>query len=445
MHLGARLPRGWNPREDRIPRQASSTQNSGNDNSNNNEPSTRIFIIVASVLSVVIILCVWVICAKRSGRKTKTSDQKPGFFGRIASRLRGQGTYSPASAGEGTTGDGHQLNSTSGRQGRNNANNNTAVGRNTSVRSVMTLPAYRQSANTNEQVLGREGERDGVDTIIDLPNEEQEEELRNQEMETMYQMRVTRRQQIAEREERRERRRDARAQNDYRTLQELRDQTRAANEDTTIRDLRGAADQIKENRQRSVSSVSYADLGVARHDGTRIRANSSESERVGLLSDAASMQSTGHQRGRSASSALSYDGDGLSLTPTRSRGLSASGSPEGRAGSSPEIVDGDLGNTAMPPPEYEDISLADDPRPTMTSPPPDYSGPHRTTSQRTTMTERDLGSGGQSPAVEERETSNGLGGNQIPQLPSLRISRLPEIVIEPSSAHPRDEERQDLR
>lgn len=311
----------------------------------------------------------------------------------------------------------------------------------------MTLPAYRQSANTNEQVLGREGERDGVDTIIDLPTAEEDEELRNEEMETMYQIRLTRRQMIAEREERRERRREARAQNDYRTLQELRDQTRVANEDTTITDLRSQVDQLKENRQRSVSSVSYADLGVARHDGTRIRANSTESERVGLLSDAASMQSTGHQRERSASSALSYDGDLQSLTPTRSRGLSVAAS-EGRAGSSPELVEADLGDTAMPPPEYEDVSLTDDARSTIPShgPPPGYPGPYRTGSHRATATEQDLGSVGQDtttavPSVDH-ETRSGREVDQIPQLPSLRISRLPEIVIEPSSAHPRDEERQ---
>ncbi|RYC63576.1 hypothetical protein CHU98_g2652 [Xylaria longipes] len=48
-------------------------------------------------------------------------------------------------------------------------------------------------------------------------------------------------------------------------------------------------DQIRTRRERAVSSVSYHDLGVARHDGSRIRANSTESERVVLLSDAASM------------------------------------------------------------------------------------------------------------------------------------------------------------
>ncbi|KAL4727449.1 hypothetical protein ACLX1H_006361 [Fusarium chlamydosporum] len=290
----------------------------------------------------------------------------------------------------------NRQNRNSARNATNNHNNNnnagTTVDRNTSIRSVLTLPAYRQSANHNEQVLGREGERDGVDVIIDLPTAEAEEEARNEEMETMYQIRLARRQAIAEREERRERRREARLRNDYRELEAIRAETRAANENNTIAELRTTVDHLKDNRQRSVSSVSYADVGVARHDGTRVRANSSESERVGLLSDAASMQS-GHQRGRSYSSAASHDDDFSSLAPARSRGASIrSGSADGRAGSSPELVEADLGEEVMPPPEYEDIPLNDD-RSSTHGPPPEYPGPERSTSQRTQQaTERDLGS-----------------------------------------------------
>ena len=49
-------------------------------------------------------------------------------------------------------------------------------------------------------------------------------------------------------------------------------------------------------RERRVSSVQYGDLGVARHDGTRLRANSSESDNRPLLDSAASMSG---QSGRS--------------------------------------------------------------------------------------------------------------------------------------------------
>ncbi|KAM5342844.1 hypothetical protein ACJ41O_013810 [Fusarium nematophilum] len=432
--------------------------------------------VIASAITFTIAIAFWVYMSRRTRKKDTTGNKKPGFFSRITGRSGG-GQYEPTSGEDGGESgrQSHQLDSRSSRRTRdsNSSRNsqanrgNTAgatVDRNTSVRSVLTLPAYRQMASNNEQVLGREGERDGVDVIVDLPTAEEEEEARDNEMETLYQIRLARRQMLAEREERRDRRRDARSRNDYRTLEQIRAETRAANDDTTIQDLRTTVDQIKENRQRSVSSVSYADVGIARHDGTRIRGNSTESERVGLLSDAASM-SMGHHRGRSASSAASHDDDFSSLAPARSRGGSRSGTPtlsvDGRAGSSPELVEADLGDETMPPPEYEDIPLGNDLRSTtpMDEPPPDYPGPYRSASQRTV--ERDLGSdrsttevgpaeqAGQDGHDSNNNNSNGNGSRRgvggVPQLPSLRISRLPEIVIEPSSAHPRDDERRSSR
>ncbi|EEU43985.1 uncharacterized protein NECHADRAFT_30113, partial [Fusarium vanettenii 77-13-4] len=397
---------------------------------------------------------------KRKRKSTTTENKKPGFFARIT-RRSGQGNYEQTAGDDGESGrNSHQLDNASSNGQRNNQANSSgnagaAVDRNTSVRSVLTLPAYRQMANPNEQVLGREGERDGVDVIIDLPTAEAEEEARDNEMETLYQIRLARRQMLAEREDRRERRREARSRNDYRTLEQIRAETRLANENTTISELRTTVDQIKDSRQRSVSSVSYADVGIARHDGTRIRANSTESERVGLLSDAASL---GHQRGRSGSSAVSHDDDFSSLAPARSQGSSRAGTPndDGRAGSSPELVEADLGDETMPPPEYEDIPLNDDGRSTtpINEPPPDYPGPYRSSSQRTA--ERDLGSGPQNgevgPAEQAGDGHDGSdnhgsprGRDGAPQLPSLRISQLPEIVIEPSSAHPRDNDQRSLR
>ncbi|KAF5004555.1 hypothetical protein FDECE_8945 [Fusarium decemcellulare] len=488
MHLNAPVPRGWEALNELQPRQRNDTNSDSNDGGGGGDKNTVVFIltvapqfkIIASVIAFTVVIALWIILSKRKKKSKPTENKKPGFFGRLTGRSR-QGDYQQT-AGEdgGESGrQSHQLDSTSSqrtgnsassRNNQTNRNNTTAgatVDRNTSVRSVLTLPAYRQSANHNEQVLGREGERDGVDVIIDLPTAEEEEESRNDEMETLYQIRLARRQMLAEREERRERRREARSRNDYRTLEQLRAETRAANEDNTITDLRQAVDQIKDNRQRSVSSVSYADVGIAHHDGTRIRANSTESERVGLLSDAASM-SLGHQRGRSASSAASHNDDFSSLAPARSHGGSRSATPSlhaDRAGSSPELVEADLGDENMPPPEYEDIPLNDDLRSTtpLDEPPPDYPGPYRSASQRTqrttttvTTTELDLGSGQQEAEVGPAEhagngrnssnnSSPSRGVGNVPQLPSLRISRLPEIVIEPSSAHPRDNDRRSPR
>ncbi|KAK5992931.1 hypothetical protein PT974_06356 [Cladobotryum mycophilum] len=363
----------------------------------------------------------------------------------------------------------HQLNTTtappSTRNNRANlaanaaanaaASGNAAAGamvdRNTSVRSVMTLPAYRQTASTNEQVLGREGERDGIDVIVDLPTEEDQEVLRDEEMEAMYQIRVARRQQIDEQQQRRVERREARQRGDSAALANIRARARAASNGNPIDELRREMERAKEIRQRSVSSVSYADLGVARHDGTRIRANSNDSERMGLLSDAASIahsqregaRSPMHRREPSVSSVLSMDSDFPSPRLTHSRGGSQSISGA-RAGSSPELVEADLGDESMPPPEYEDVSLVDDDgsvrsRPSINEPPPDYSGPYRSASQRTEQGQAALTLSAETEDRASRRTSRGVGG--IPQLPSLRIGQLPEIVIEPSSAHPRDESR----
>ena len=378
-----------------------------------------------------------------------------------------------AANGEDGTDQSHQLDSAPSRRNRDveQANSNrtsqtsAAVNRNTSVRSVLTLPAYSHSASHNERVLGREGDRDGMDVVVDLPTMEDEEELREQEMGALYQLRLARRQQNEEREEVRRQRREAQRRGDARELAEIRSRNRAASNshNSLVDELRRDIERAKENRQRSVSSVSYADLGVARHDGTRIRANSQESERMGLLSDAADIAALSirsganspalHGRHRSGSSVGSFDSDFPSPGLTRPRADSQAATSSrlsggrGRAGSSPEIVEADLGVESIPPPDYEDVPLDDDNdvrgRSTtpINEPPPGYSGPVRQQFER----DPDTTEGQASAAVPPESTSDdgtstprGRGVGGTPQLPSLRISRLPEIVIEPSSARPRD-------
>lgn len=233
--------------------------------------------------------------------------------------------------------------------------NGATVDRHTSVRSVMTLPAYSRSVRENERILAREGERDGVDVVIEAPESEGEEEhRRDEEMENLYQIRVQRRQEIAERDDRRRRRREARARNDQAELRRITQESRAAEE---AREISGAVAMIAEHHSRSrdrrISSVSYADLGVARHDGTRIRANSNESDRP-LLDSAASMSGGGtgtirpwsghdsirpylHQRDRSGSTAGSYVSD-LSQDAGRAGSGEMDLPPFGRAGSDFEVV-----------------------------------------------------------------------------------------------------------
>lgn len=225
--------------------------------------------------------------------------------------------------------------------GQNGTVAGATVDRNASVRSVMTLPAYSRSLRENERVIAREGERDGIDIVVEQPETiEEEEERREEEMESLYQIRVQRREEVAAREDRRQRRREARARGDHAELQRVGHESLLAAEQ---RQISGAVAMIAEHQgqtqDRRVSSVSYAELGVARHDGTRIRANSNESDRP-LLDSAASMGGSirpwrtqdslnAHRRDRSASSVMSASdvSDNEMEMP-----------PFGRAGSDYEVV-----------------------------------------------------------------------------------------------------------
>jgi hypothetical protein len=401
------------------------------------------------------------------------------FLRRRAERrkIQGPGNLEPlshaASAGGGNRRGGSGAVSAVSETNRDSTASN--LDRNTSIRSIMTLPKYSNTVNEGERVLGRAGERDGVDIILEMPSDEQQEALRNEEMETMYQIRLTRRQQAEEREERRRRTREARERGDRAALQEIQQIRNAQNNDTTIQDLRDRQSEIRASRDRATSSVSYHELGIVHNNGTRIRANSTESERIGLLSDAASIalstrpvsamsgrrpsdigsiaidtrspSAHSHHRMRSVSSVLSLDNNGDisprsgAVTPQQPGGGYHNVS---RAGSSPEILsEADLGDSDMPPPDYEDVSL-DDVRsgattPMFHGPPPDYAGHDRRNDED--------GSGDLASPVGDdngsRRTSNrsssGLGGP--PRLPSLRIGGMPlggvpQIVIEPSTAHP---------
>lgn len=431
--------------------------------------------IVIGVLAVIVVIVLtFTICRNRRykpGQQPQTS-KATGFWGRVRAIFR-PGTSYVAAAGEDGTDQSHQLDSEPNRRNRDveqahtnrTGQNATSVNRNTSIRSILTLPAYSHSASHTEQVIGREGERDGVDVVIEYPTGEDEEALREQEMDALYQLRLARRQQNEDRDELRRQRREAQGRGDRRELEEIRNRNRAASNshNSLVEELRRDIDRAKDSRQRSVSSVSYADLGVARLDGTRLRANSQESERMGLLTDAADMSALSirsgansparHSRHRSGSSVGSFDSDFPSPSLTRPRADSRAttrsrvSDARGRAGSSPELVESDLGVGSMPPPDYEDIPLDDDDDSRLRSttpindPPPGYSGPHQSVSRRGS----DAAQSPVVPAAADEPTSDdgsaepqGRGVGGVPQLPSLRIPSLPEIVIVPSSARPQD-------
>ena len=212
-----------------------------------------------------------------------------------------------------------------------------AVDRRLSVRSVITLPPYRIAPLPSERLIAREGEREGVDTVVEFPEtDEQAEGRREEEMGALYNIREARRQEQAGREDRRRERREARDRGDWARVQQLEAESRArarersesnasnlsatnlatsasssltnvntsANQDSAylIAELQSLRESNRRNRR--VSSVSYAELGVAAHDGSRIRADSMESDHRPLLDSAASM---GGRRSRATSTASTRD------------------------------------------------------------------------------------------------------------------------------------------
>lgn len=217
---------------------------------------------------------------------------------------------------------------------RQDSSSRTAGGvdRNTSVRSVMTLPAYSPAARENERILGREGERAGMDNVIELPETQDEEERqRDDEMESLYQIRLARRVEAAEREARRQARREARARGDVQALAEIRRRAEEA-ADLSVSQMLIAEHQANvKTRDRRVSSVAYGDLGVARHDGTRLRANSSESDNRPLLDSAASISGQSNRSRTYTNNTLDLDRDthqrGLSVTSV-SRSIDSRASSE---------------------------------------------------------------------------------------------------------------------
>lgn len=165
-----------------------------------------------------------------------------------------------------------------------------------SFRSVMTLPSYIQTARQTERVLGREGERAGMDVVVEFPKTaEEEEQRREEEMEALYQIRLARRRENEAREERRRLRREAQERGEPLTTRDIEDCERRITRELpgqSIEELRAEHDRLKRQRRRAVSAVSYADIGVARHDGTRLSLTNQDNEHIALLGDAASISAS---------------------------------------------------------------------------------------------------------------------------------------------------------
>ena len=282
---------------------------------------------------------------------------------------------------------------------------NSNVRRDTSVRSIVTLPSYSLSPKPEEQVIAREGEREGMDVVVEFPETAAEEEDRREEhMEALYQVRLQRRQENELREARRRERREALARGDYDLLERLRrehardghrrsssnnsvgnDNNNGNNDNnndngngnnnnnnsenrnnlTSAQATRVALQRSRE-RQKKISSVSYAALGYVRHDGSRVRANSAESDRNPLLHnvETASMDGRGsirpgtsgeHTRGDSISSLSTGGSDGENLIPVTSN-ASLTRAPTGA-----DDEAADVASLRIPPPDYNHLDWGDAP------------------------------------------------------------------------------------
>ena len=252
------------------------------------------------------------------------------------------------------------------------------VRRDTSIRSIITLPAYSASPKPTEQIIAREGEREGMDMVVEFPETAEEQEARREDqMESLYQLRLQRRQELADREARRRERRTTRAQGDSSHLEQLAAESRArmtrrhnpSGSNTSLDASTVIAEHQNRERERRISSVSYADIGRVRHDGSRLRADSHDSDHHPLLANADThssspslswMDQSSADRSRVqslASSIMTADTgatevDPLSLGPTLTRGSS-------RPISQPD--EGDLGTLNIPPPHYDQLDWGETP------------------------------------------------------------------------------------
>lgn len=165
----------------------------------------------------------------------------------------------------------------------------------TSVRSIMTLPEYRPVAEPDkERTIGREGERGGIDVVIEFPESTTEEEDRREEhMAALYEIRLAR--QLERAEAREAAAHGSRRNRDRHGSSPAGGRNRDGSSSTSL----AAALAAIQERDRRLSNVAYAEVGYARPDGTRVRADSASSDNLPLLSSGASM---GHARNISTDS-----------------------------------------------------------------------------------------------------------------------------------------------
>ncbi|KAL4885511.1 hypothetical protein BJY04DRAFT_205289 [Aspergillus karnatakaensis] len=368
------------------PRQSPDSTNGRPDNSTDSPsqdtergPNNNVVIIVAAVIVFVVALLIIIYFVLRALRRMNCRPKYiPGKYLKDRwTRWNVGASYGQVPGGSSTqTGE---TPTTQPAETNTQPDSSTGIRRDTSIRSIITLPPYSYTPKPTEQVIAREGERGGMDMVVEFPETTEEEENRREEMmESLYQIRLQRRQEIAEREERRRQRREARDRGDFIRLEELRVESRqrANSRESTNGGVTNTSSAIalaeaqSRGRDRRISSVSYADVGYVRHDGSRLRASSRDSDSRPLLDGAAAISSEGpdrssglisvHSRGESYSSALSLaagGSDGDSLTPVQSHATSVHSTNT----SQHEPEEGDVGTRNIPPPDYDHLEWGDAP------------------------------------------------------------------------------------
>lgn len=291
------------------------------------------------------------------------------------------------------------------REARRSARHRGGVGagvdRVSSVRSIMTLPEYRPTEDpTRERTIGREGERGGIDVVVEYPEDEEEEESRREEhMQTLYEIRLARQLERAAERERENGGGGAAAA----TAAGGRGRSgsgsgggaggsggsrpgsaaAAGAPASSTANLMAALAAVTE-RERRMSSVSYASVGVARHDGSRVRP-STDSDRP--LIDGA-VRPAGHSRTGSTLSLAASDGrtsdemfnPNMPLVSPHQRPGTSQGSV--RSMLYPDAANGSTSAIDMPdtPPAWHDLPPPDtaDYGGSEWGPPPGYTSPVET-------------------------------------------------------------------
>ncbi|KAJ6256748.1 hypothetical protein Dda_8615 [Drechslerella dactyloides] len=384
------------PPQPTSPTPTSSASNSGGINMNSAQ--SGIVIAIVAIIGIIILSFLTYVILKSLRLRYKDPKYLPGSYLKKKWQNWDVMGYHATPTGSGTT-TAAQARINRVARSRANIEANRALDRQNSVRSVITLPPYREMAEMDlERTIGREGERAGLDTIVVFPETADEEETRREErMQAMYELRLQRRAQRAAREARNNGSAASLGNNSANNSSTNVDPN-ATSVSLTAMDMEAGGSgrtaseltaAILNDRTRRLSEVSYADVGYSRHDGSRIRStstnrnsgsNNASADSQPLLSDNAS--NTGRNRASRPSSIFS-----LNTNVSGGRGSMD------RRDSTELLTGGDIGGTRLPP-SYDGLDWGDA---------PPYMSPISPVGRSDTNTSRRTGAGASGEDEEQRQ------------------------------------------